>query len=413
MQIIDYVIYASIYLGLVATTFYILSYFSSNKKEKLLYKDNELPSVSIIIPVYNEEKSIAGTIKSILASDYPKDKFEIIVINDGSRDKTLEIAKKFECKNLRVFSKKNGGKGSALNVGIKKAKGDIIFSMDADTFIENYSVKKMVRYFKNEKVMCVSPSMIIYKPKGILQRIQSIEYLLGLFLRKSFASLNAIHVTPGAFSAYRKTFFDKYGGYEEKNITEDLELALRIQSKGYIVENCPEAPAYTIAPNKFIHLLKQRRRWYYGLMKNLWTYRRIITPKYGDMGMFVIPIAIISIIFAIVVTAYLFFQAILNARAELIYLGNINFNFKGVFHIDSYLIERIVFLFITNPIVIFLSLFIIVSFFYLLYASKKTGKPAGLLINVPLFFMFFAVLFGFWWIVSIIYLLFSKGISWK
>ena len=413
MELIDYVIYASIYLGLVATTFYILTYFSSGKKERLLYKDNELPKVSVIIPVYNEEKSIAGTLNSILTTNYPKEKFEVIVINDGSIDRTLEIAKKFESRGVKVFSKKNGGKGSALNFGIKKAKGEIIFSMDADTFVTPHSVKEMVRYFKDERVMCASPSMIIYNPKNILQRIQSIEYLLGLFLRKTFASLNAVHVTPGAFSAYRKSFFNKYGGYDEKNITEDLELSLRIQSYGYIIENAPEAPAYTIAPNTFFHLLKQRRRWYYGLMKNLWAYRKVISPKYGDMGMFVIPVAILSIFFAIFVTAYMFLKAIFNAKDELIFLSNINFDFKSVLHMNSYFIERLVFLFVTNPIVIFLGLFIILSFFYLFYASKKIGKTSGLVINVPLFFMFFAVLFGFWWIVSIVYVIFNRKISWK
>jgi len=413
MELINYVIYASIYIGLVATTFYILSYFSGNKKEKSLYKDNELPKVSVIIPVYNEEKSIEGTLNSILTTNYSKEKFEIIVINDGSTDRTLEIAKKFESKGVKIFSKKNGGKGSALNLGIKSAKGEIIFSMDADTFVTPDSVKDMVRYFKNKKVMSVSPAMMLYKPKNILEKIQSIEYLLGLFLRKTFASLNAIYVTPGAFSAYRKSFFDRYGGYDEKNITEDLELALRIQSHDYIIENVPEAPAYTVAPNRFIHLLKQRRRWYYGLMKNLWEYRKVIGPRYGDLGMFVIPVAIVSIFFAVFVTAYMFFKTIFNIRDELVFLSNINFDFKSVLHTNFYFIERLIFLFVTNPIVIFLSLFIILSFFYLFYASKKTGKISGLIINIPLFFIFFAILFGFWWIVSIVYIMFNRKISWK
>ncbi len=268
MEFIEFVIYASIYTGLFATSFYILSFLAGQKVKKELFKDSELPKVSILIPVYNEGKTVEMTLKSILTSNYPKEKFEVIVVDDGSDDDTLRYIKKFESKIVRVFSKKHGGKGKALNFAIKKAKGEIVFSMDADTLVKPWSVKNMVKYFKKKEVMCVTPAMTVYKPKGLLQKIQYVEYLTGLFLRKSFSSLNAIHVTPGAFSAYRKSFFDKYGGYDEDNITEDLELSLRVQFKGYIIENAPEAPAYTIAPKTFVSLLKQRRRWYVGLMKN-------------------------------------------------------------------------------------------------------------------------------------------------
>ena len=266
MDFVTIIIYLSIYIGLIATSFYVLSFIADKKKKREFLTDNELPFVSVIIPAYNEEKSIAETIKSVLASNYPR--FEVIVIDDGSKDNTLKIAKKFIEKGVKVFSKKNGGKGSALNFGLKKAKGEIIFTMDADTFADPKSMKKMVRYFKNKDVMCVSPAMVIHNAKSILQRIQSIEYLLGLFLRKTFAALNAIYITPGAFSAYRKSFFDEYGGFDEGNITEDLEMALRIQFKGYIIENCPEAPVYTIAHKRFKPLLIQRRRWYFGIIKN-------------------------------------------------------------------------------------------------------------------------------------------------
>lgn len=413
MEFIKIVIYASIYLGLVATSFYILSFISAKKKEKLLFSDNELPKVSVIIPAYNEEKSIARTIASVLASDYPREKFEVIVVDDGSKDKTLEIAKKFENKRIKVFHKENGGKGTALNLGIKNAKGEIVFTMDADTFVETYSLKNMIRYFKNEEVMCVSPAISIYKPKTILQRVQYIEYILGVFLRKTFASLNAIHITPGAFSAYRKSFFDKYGGYDEKNITEDLEIALRIQYNGYIIENSVESPAYTIAPKDFFHLLKQRRRWYVGLMKNIWKYRQIISTKYGDLGIFVLPVAWFSIFFCILITSYSVFKALSEVREELIFLSNINYDFGSIFNLNFYFIERFIFLILTNPIVVFIGGFVILVGFYLYYASKKLGKVYGIAINLPLYFLFFAVLFGFWWVVSIIYVIFGRKISWK
>ena len=413
VTLIKFVIFASIYIGLIATSFFILSFLSSKKDKKKLFKENELPGVSVIIPAYNEEGSIEDTLKSILASDYPKNKLEVVVIDDGSTDNTLKIAKKLESKRVRVFSKKNGGKGTALNFGLEKVKNEIIFTMDADTFVHKKSLKKMVRYFKNPEVMCVSPAITIHNPKSFLQRIQYMEYLLGLFLRKAFASVNAIHITPGAFSAYRKTFFDKYGGYEVDNLTEDLEMSFRVQVKGYIIENAPEAPVYTIAPSKFSHLLKQRRRWYIGLMKNTWKYREVFSPKYGDLGIFVLPIAWISIFFAVFITTYLFFKTLFNVRDELLFFQSINFDLGSILSINSYFIERSLFLFLSNPIVIFILFFMIFFGFYLIYASKKVGKIMDWYINLPLFFLFFAILFGFWWIVSIVYMVFHSEVSWE
>jgi len=413
MEFMTFIIYLSIYLGLIATSFYVLSYIAGKKKKPLLFKDNELPKVSVIIPAYNEEKTIERTLNSILASDYPKKKLEIIVVDDGSTDKTLEIAKRFEKAGVKVYSKKNEGKARALNFAIQRCKGEIFFSMDADTIVEPQSLKLMVRYFKDKNIMCVSPAIVIYNPKNILQRIQHIEYLVGLFLRKTFAFLNAVHITPGAFSAYRKSFVDQYGGYKEDNLTEDLELTLRIQYYGYKIENEPNAPAYTIAPKKFSHLLNQRKRWYAGLMKNLWDYRKIISPKYGDMGLFVIPIAITSIVLAIIVTVYLFFKTLINVKDELLFLNSINFDFASILEINKYVIERFFFLLFSNPVFIFISLFFIILGGYLFYASKRLDKQPALVINLCLFFVFFAILFGFWWIVSIIHTILGKKISWK
>ncbi len=411
MSFINYFIYASIYIGLIATTFYILSFMSDAKKKKELYTDDELPKVSVIIPAYNEEKSIARTIESILKSDYPD--FEVIVIDDGSKDKTYKIAKRFTSSKVRVFTKKNGGKGSALNYGIKKARGKIVFSMDADTSVDPKSMKNMVRYFKNPRVMSVTPAMLIHNPRSILQRIQHIEYVSGLFLRKAFAALKSIYITPGAFSAYRKTFFDNYGGYDIGNITEDLEMSLRIQFKGYEIENCPDAPVYTIVPSKFKPLLIQRRRWYYGLIKNVWKYKKIFGRKYGDLGLFVFPIAWISIFFSVFISTFLFIKTALKVRTQLLFLQNINFDILSTINFNLLTLERTLFLFFSNPVVIFILIFMVLLGFYIYYASRKVGRIRGIFVNIPLFFLLFAILFGFWWIVSIFYAIFAKEISWR
>jgi len=412
MEFLSVFIYVSIYIGLIGVTFYLLTFLSGKKRKDKFLKDSQMPFASVMIPAYNEEKSIASTIESILKSDYPGG-FEVIVIDDGSKDNTLKIAKKYESKQVKVFTKENAGKARAMNFALTKVKGEIIFSMDADTFVEPDTMRKMVRYFRDKEVMSVTPAMLVYKPKSLLQRIQHIEYLLGVFLRRVFAFLNAVYIAPGAFSAYRKVFFDKYGGYDENNITEDLELALRIQYNGYQTENCPYAPVYTIVPKTFKPLLIQRRRWYYGLMKNFWSYRRIMSPKYGDLGLFVLPLAWVCIFFSVFIVIYMFFKILFDVKSELLLLNSVNFDFLNLVSINNFFIKKVVFLFFSNPMNLFILVFFALFGLYIYYAFKKTGKIQGLGLNLVFFFLFFAILFGFWWIISIIYMFFTKTLKWR
>ncbi len=413
MDWINIIIYASIYVGLVAAVFYILSVIAERGKKVPLFTDEELPSVSIIIPAWNEEKSIAKMVESILEADYPKEKLEVIVVNNNSKDKTLEIAKSFEGRGVRVYTEKEQGKGNALNLGISKAKGEIIFTMDADTYAKRGSMKKMVRFFKDPEIMSVTPAMLVHNPKGIWQKIQHMEYILGVFLRKAFASLNSIFISPGAFSAYRKSFFDKHGGYDVGNITEDLEMSLRIQYHGYRIENCPEATVYTNTPKTFKGLLIQRRRWNYGLLKNTLKYRKMMGRKYGDLGIFVMPMAWISVFFSMFLTGYMLIKSISEIRKQAIFLHNINFNILNAFQLNWLIIEKNIFLLVSNPVFISLIVFSGLMIFYSYYARKKSGKIRGSLVNIPLFLLAFGTLFGVWWIVSFIYALFNRKVSWR
>ncbi len=410
---ITLVVYLSIYIGLVATTFYILSYRDHSKKERKFFLEKDLPKITVLIPAYNEESSISKTIDSIMNVDYPNDKLEIIVIDDGSEDKTFEIAKKYRSEQIKILTKKNGGKGSALNLGISKSKGEIILTMDADTVVEPQSLRNMIHSFTNPRVMAVTPAMLVHKPKTIWQRIQNMEYFLGIFLRKAFATLNAVYITPGAFSAYRKEFFEKYGDYDEKNVTEDIEMSLRIQYNGYFIDNSPEAPVYTVAPSTFRTLLVQRRRWYFGYLKNIWKYRGLVSRKYGDLGLFIIPVGLLSTFFAVYITVYSFFKVLSSAFNNFIFYTANNLSFYNFAYFNKYFLERFFFLLFTNVIFLSIIFFISVMGFYLYWARKKVGKISGLVIDLHLFFMFFAILFGFWWTISIVYAIFAKTVRWK
>ncbi len=407
-------VYYLFFLGIFLTIFYTINLFLFYKKHN--YQEATNKTVSIIIPAYNEEKSIEKTIISALSLDYPANKFEIIVIDDGSKDKTYYLAKKFERNKslkIRVLKKTNGGKGSALNLGIKNSKGEIIVTMDADTFTEASCLKKMIGYFYNRKIAAVVPSIGVYKPKSIWQRIQQIEYAMGVFLRKSFATTNSIHVTPGAFSAYRKSFFDKYGGYDEKNITEDLEIALRIQSKNLIIENSPNAIVYTITPNSFKDLLIQRRRWYSGLLKNLWNYRCLFNFKNGPLGVLILPSAVITITLATIIITYSVIKRLIEIKKDLIYLNAINFKFQNLFDINLFIFQKHFFNIFSQPIFLFTILLSTFLIAYLYFSKKNNLESEGVKLNFFLFLIFYSILFSIWWIVSFIYTITNKKISWR
>ncbi|MFH1425247.1 MAG: glycosyltransferase [archaeon] len=408
--------YILAYIGLIATSFYVINLVTYYRKENIP-KPSTKEKVTIVIPAYNEEEGMARTIESVLALDYPKEKLEIIVVDDASKDKTLEIAKKFESNQhpkIKVYAKeKNGGKGSALNYGIAKVKSGIIVTMDADTFVNPDALKIMIGYFYNDQIMCVSPSIGIYQPKNILQRIQQIEYYMGVFLRKSFATMNAIHITPGAFSAYRKEFFKKHGDFDTNNLTEDLELALRIQSNDYIIENAPEAAVFTIGPTKFKELLYQRRRWYVGLMRNLWAYRKLFSPKKGALGTIVLPTAVTTVTLSIFLTSYLVIKTILKVKEELVDLSAINFQFNNAFEFNFYTIERIYLTLLSSKLFILSSLFIVLLLFYMKFSRTKIGYRESIRISFVLFAALYSLLFTFWWIISIGYAIFNKKVEWR
>jgi len=407
-------IYTSAFIGLFAVIFYTLSIRGRREfNKKFVFNEKKAPFVSIVIPAYNEEKGMKATMESALGIDYPRDRLEIIVVDDGSKDRTLEIAKRYSSRLVKVYHKKNGGKGTALNYGIKRSKGEFIITMDADSIVKPDAVKHQIAKFANPKVMCVSPIVAIYEPKGILQRIQQVEYFLGIFLREAFTSVNAVHVTPGAFSAYRREFFEKHGYFEEDNLVEDFEMALRIQSKDYIIENSMKSIVYTIPPNNLKALHVQRKRWYIGLIRNLCNYTHLFSKNYGALGLLVLPIAIVTIFISIILTLNITLRSLLDLKKELMLLDSINFNFLSTYDFSKYAIERFLFNFLSDPIMLFLVLFTFILLGYMVFAKTKVKKHSAVKFSLPLFIMFYSFLFAFWWFSSIITNFISKSIKWR
>ncbi len=281
--------YVLAFLGLYSVVFYSLLYLTQSEKVRADPEAKNFLSISVIIPAYNEEKSIGKTIESVLALNYPKKLLEVIVVNDGSKDKTAEVAKGH---NIKLIDKKNTGKANSINVALKEAKGELVAIMDADSYVSKGTLLKMVGYFADSEVASVTAAMKVWEPKTLVQRMQRGEYIINTFLKKLQSFVDGISVTPGPFSIYRRSVLLELGGFDESTLTEDQEIALRIQAKNLRIENSINAEVFTDTPSSFRSLFKQRRRWYLGSLSNLWKHKYLFSPKYGDFGMFVLPLAL-------------------------------------------------------------------------------------------------------------------------
>jgi len=404
--------YIAAFFGIFSSSIYLLTFYENKEKISSPVAKKLLKS-SIIVPAFNEEGRIKRTVESILNLNYPKELLEIILVDDGSTDNTLNEMMNFASGNIRVLHKKNGGKASALNLGMKKSSGEIIVSLDADSFVDKDALIRMMGHFENEKCMAVTPSMKIWDPKTILQKIQYVEFMFGIFLRKMSAFLGCINVTPGPFSAYRKSFFQKYGGYDEDNLTEDIEIALRIQANNFVIENSPDAYSYTLGPSRFRQLFKQRIRWYIGFINNAWKYRKMFSRKYGTLGIFFLPSAFIVVAFNILLIGYYLGKIINSAYEGIIKLISINFDFVRMlsFKFDFFYLP-------SNMMMIAMIMSVAVTI-TAIYIARKISKDNGKIV-VPflLSILFYAPLFAMWWFTSFLYKIRRKtlkwnGVSWK
>ncbi len=319
------IILVATYIGLLYTFLNIFILLLKSKPSKITI--HEYPTVSIIVPAYNEERNISNTLNSLVNLDYPKDKLEILVIDDGSTDNTLNIAKRFEKKYsfIKVYHKKNGGKASALNFGIRIAKGNFIVTMDSDSIVPPDALKKMLSLFNSEDVAIVIPSIQIFSPKNLVQKIQYIEYAYNNTLRAIFDRINSLYVAPGPFSIFRREFFNKCGLFDEQNITEDMEIAFRAHANGYRIRHAEEVVVYTDAPDTFKSLLRQRLRWYLGFIENYIRYRRKINSN-AILSNFVMPSAILFILLPIILLTLNLYDIMKSWFLTYLYYKSINFD---------------------------------------------------------------------------------------
>jgi cellulose synthase/poly-beta-1,6-N-acetylglucosamine synthase-like glycosyltransferase/peptidoglycan/xylan/chitin deacetylase (PgdA/CDA1 family)/spore germination protein YaaH len=252
-----------------------------------------LPAVAVLVPAYNEEKVIERTVRSVLASDYPN--LRVIVIDDGSSDKTLAVARAaFAAEEasgmVTLLTKPNSGKADALNLGLQYLQGEEIFvGIDADTIIAPTAISRLVPRFLNQKVGAVAGNAKVGNRVNLWTRWQALEYITSQnFERRALNTLGAVSVVPGAIGAWRVSAVRQAGGYHTDTVAEDADLTMALLRRGYRVEYEDIALAYTEAPVNANGLMRQRFRWSFGILQAVWKHRAVFARK-GVLGWVALP----------------------------------------------------------------------------------------------------------------------------
>lgn len=297
MYLIDYVFLGFAFISLYLVALFMILFFEN--RGRLFGGDSaqSFPSVSLIIPAYNEEEHIAETINAVKNLSYPG-RVEVIVVDDGSLDNTAERA---EAQGVRVIRQDNSGKAAALNRGIAEAKGDVVGCVDADSYPAEDALLKMISFFDDPMVAAVTSSVLVKDARSFLQRLQELEYLLIAWNRKLLDYLNSVYVTPGPLSMYRRGVLEELGGFDERVLTEDIEIAWRLQKAHYRIRMALSAKVYTTVPSSFRSWWRQRLRWDIGGIQTASTYKDVFLRKrYGVFGLFIVPYFSVSILLSLV-----------------------------------------------------------------------------------------------------------------
>lgn len=415
----DTIVYFLLFITLYFEVFLLLTYFEEQQmfggwsgSGAAPRKPGKYPTVTIIVPAWNESTTISGTVDSLLALDYPKDRLWVFLVDDGSTDNTLAVAKGYASHpQVRVFTKENGGKYTALNLGILHADSDLVGCLDADSYVDPRALLEIIPYFDDVEIMAVTPSVQIHKPDNMIRKMQAAEYMIGQFTRKVFSRINGLYVTPGPFSIYRKTVFERIGVFVHAYNTEDMEMALRMQSHRMKIENAHNAFVYTVAPHSPHALYKQRVRWVSGFLKNaFFNYRHMFfNRKYGNLGLLTMPFAFISIFIALFFSA-----AYAESIVSLIYKRYIEYTALGFdlslgwpsFTFDWFALNL-------EFRVLVIYIMIICTVFFLALGTRMVLRRSLFNRGSLYFLLFYGFIAPFWLAKSLFNLMTSKESPWR
>jgi cellulose synthase/poly-beta-1,6-N-acetylglucosamine synthase-like glycosyltransferase len=314
MDIGAFGVYICLFVALYFEVFLLISFFEKRPAQKSLLRPAYFPSVSMVVPCFNEEATLAHTVESLLALDYPKEKLEIFIVNDGSKDGTHAIGERLAAQHSQVnyFYKENGGKYTAVNFGIERSGAELVGCLDADSFVAEDALLEVAKKLESDpSIMAITPAMKVYRPRTILETMQAVEYTFGIFYKKMYDNLSAVNVLPGPFSLYRREVFERIGLFRHAHNTEDMEIAFRMHAHGLKIANAHNAFVYTTVPKTPWSLIKQRTRWSQGFLQNSQDYSYMyLNPRYGNFGMLVLPFGLTAFTAGLYTAGYALYKTI-------------------------------------------------------------------------------------------------------
>lgn len=273
-----YVVIVLSLLNLIRLSFYLIGSdfytIRSIKKNKANRKNYYLPTVTVIVPVHNEQTTLLRCLKSVYNSNYPHNKLELIIVNDGSTDRSKTIIKNFRknhkygCK-IRYANRKNKGKAAALNYGIQNlARHSLIMCLDSDSYLDSNSIRNAAKHFRDKNVVALSSNVNIANPhSSLLALLQRYEYIVCYQMKKGQAELGFEYIVGGIGSMFRKKIISQVRYYDTNTMTEDIDLTLKIlvnKKHHQKIDYAADSIVYTEPTYTLKELLKQRFRWKYG-----------------------------------------------------------------------------------------------------------------------------------------------------
>lgn len=290
MQILPFIYFAYMFVSFYFLVLTLLVFF---KNKKHLFDSPVMTreyGISVIVPAYNEEQSIADTLEHIFNIEY-KNLVEVLVINDGSTDQTLDVLKRLLPKyksKLKILNKKNSGKADSINKALEFAKAELVVVVDADSYPYKDSFLKTVGFFDDPKVGAATITAVPRNRRKFLEKLQVIEYKVIAFTRKLLGYVDSIYVTPGTMAMYRKKALEDIGGFDTTNLTEDIEATWHLIHNGWKIRMSMNTICTTTVPNKIKPWYKQRRRWAVGGLQTINKYRKCVFRR-GMLGFFIVP----------------------------------------------------------------------------------------------------------------------------
>lgn len=269
-----------VFLFLIGADIYDIKQILQRKHRSKRYR----PFISIIIPAYNEQVGVIRTIKSIIASSYSRK--EILVVNDGSTDRTKQKLRNFQKKypgSIRIINQPNAGKAAAINNAISKSKGSLIMVVDADSLLDRQAIEKMVAHFQDKQIIAAASNVKILPTRKLMGIAQRFEYLISYRMKRALNTLNVEYIVGGVGSTFRKRQLLKVGGYDTDTMTEDIDLTVKLirhyGNTKYKIHYAADSIAFTEHVLTFPSLVKQRFRWKYGRFQTLMKSRSLFFSR--------------------------------------------------------------------------------------------------------------------------------------